>query len=199
MSITTTPALATHFETESIRHGSDVAILPGATNAGSITPNGNSGSTGSSASGTPNYGGLPWVPFALPTGDTGYTAPDGSGGYFYFGPDNVLYHDAYSGQVKSGDVGANAVGFVGAFFAGSPNLTQPAQPGATSSSDLSALTSALSTIAGAAPTTGTTDTPSTSDTLVPTTSGPDPTIPIVLLVLACGVGYWWYSTHHGHG
>lgn len=62
-----------------------------------------------------DYGGLAWVPFVLPTGDTGYWAPKGDGTYYYFGPDGTLYHDSYKGEVQSSNVGSNAVGNVGTF------------------------------------------------------------------------------------
>ena len=65
-----------------------------------------------------DYGGLGWVPFTLPTGATGYWAPKSDGTYYYFGPDNVLYHDSYSGEVHQNDVSTNAVGNVTTYFGG---------------------------------------------------------------------------------
>lgn len=62
-----------------------------------------------------DYGGLDWVPFILPTGDTGYWAAKGDGTYYYFGPDPVLYHDNYPGEVQPQDVSTNAVGYAPTF------------------------------------------------------------------------------------
>ena len=60
----------------------------------------------------PTYGGLNWNSIALPTGGIGYTAAVGNGTYYYFGPDNKLFIDAYSGQVRTSDLATNFVGDV---------------------------------------------------------------------------------------
>lgn len=74
-----------------------------------------------------DYGGLAWTPFILPTGDVGYWASDGAGEYYYFGPDNTLYHDSYPGEVQPGDL-SNAVGNVTSY-------TFPDMTGVDASSD----------------------------------------------------------------
>ena len=75
------------------------------------------------------YGGLEWSSFMQSDGKTGYWAADGSGQYYYFGPDGTLYHDAYPFMVHSGDAASNAVGNVNTyeFPAPKPTLPQPAQ------------------------------------------------------------------------
>lgn len=60
----------------------------------------------------PHYGGLKWTPFTLSTGATGYNASGPGGGMYYFGPDNKLYLDSYSGEVHASDVAANLLGDV---------------------------------------------------------------------------------------
>lgn len=74
-----------------------------------------------------DYGGLAWVPFFLPDGNTGYWAPKGDGTYYYFGPDTVLYHDNYPGEVQPQDVSPNAVGYAPTYdFAAAMSAQQQA-------------------------------------------------------------------------
>lgn len=49
-------------------------------------------------------------PLYLSGNRIGYTAAKGDGTYYFYGPDNVLYNDAYSGEVRASDMQANAVG-----------------------------------------------------------------------------------------
>ena len=59
-----------------------------------------------------DYGGLDWTAFTLQSGDVAWWAPDSSGSqYYYFGADQVLYHDSYPGQVQPEDL-SNSVGNV---------------------------------------------------------------------------------------
>lgn len=60
----------------------------------------------------PDYGQLVWTAFTLPGGQIGEWADSGSGQFYYFGPDHVLYLDAYPGEVLPQDVSSSAVGNV---------------------------------------------------------------------------------------
>lgn len=62
-----------------------------------------------------DYGGLASVPFLQSDGGTGYYAHVADGSFYYFGPDGIVYHDSYAGQVLPQDAAANSLGPVATY------------------------------------------------------------------------------------
>jgi LPXTG-motif cell wall-anchored protein len=170
-------------------HTQDLGLI----NVGGSGLNGNSAATGSTASGLPNFGGLQWQPTKLNTRDTGYTAPDNAGGWYYFGPDNVLYHNSYPGEVRASDVSTSAVGSVQSYFGGtnagapSAGASAPTDPFATLAQTFQSLANAGAPTVASAP-------QSTQAQVVPTQSGGGANllIPVLVLLLAGGAAWYFY-------
>lgn len=70
-------------------------------------------------SNVPTYGGLPWSPLSTPQGDTEYTAPVSTGGYYVTGPDRSLWYEPVREQG-----GLDAAGFPSPHGGGAYMLAQ---------------------------------------------------------------------------
>ena len=151
------------------------------------------------ASNQPNYGGLNWTAFQLPTGDTGYTASQ-AGANYYYGPDQQLYLVPTPGQELPG---APSLGNVSQYFTTglgattNANGTPTTTPAGTTATD--PITAAITALANSAsmPDSSGGGSSDTGSTVVPTTTGGQPNILLPLLLLAAaGLAVWWYMRHH---
>lgn len=187
-----TPTAAHALRPAVVFHAQDNGLI----NVGGNGLNGNSAATGSTASGLPNFGGLAWQATQLNTRDTGYTAPDGAGGWYYYGPDQVLYHNDYPGEVRASDVGTNAIGTVSSVF-GAPAGGAPSgasSGGATAADPFTTLAQTFSSLAAAGAPTVASAPESTQPQVMPTQTGGGSNllIPLVLLVLAGAAGWYYF-------